>query len=82
MQEDLSKYSVFYKNTHKGHKLDFDHSLGTVQMHGQFPLGEKELTVSLYQAVILLLFNDGNEVSYGDIKEATRLGNEFLTLLI
>ena len=35
---------------------------------------DKELSVSLYQAVILMLFNDASELSFMDIKEQTRLG--------
>ncbi|OBZ79494.1 Cullin-4 [Grifola frondosa] len=73
MQDDLTKYTTFYKNKHKGHKLDWDHALGTATLKAQFKIGEKELSVSLYQAVVLLLFNDSEEISYNDVKMQTGL---------
>lgn len=74
MQEDLDKYTAFYKEAHKGRKLDFDHSLGTVTMRARFNAGDKELSISLYQAVVLLLFNEGSEIGFKEIKETTRMG--------
>ena len=74
MQEDLTRFATFHRSNHPNHRLDFDHSLGTVQLHAVFAAGPKELTVSLYQAVILLLFNDQDEISFAEIKETTRLG--------
>ncbi|OSD05750.1 Cullin-domain-containing protein [Trametes coccinea BRFM310] len=73
MQEDLVDYTEFYKKKHQGRKLDWDHALGTATLKARFSAGEKELSVSLYQAVILLLFNDETTISYADIKEQTRL---------
>ncbi|EMD41477.1 hypothetical protein CERSUDRAFT_110046 [Gelatoporia subvermispora B] len=73
MQEELIKYSAFYKSKHQGRKLDWDHSLGIATLKAQFKPGEKELSVSLYQAVVLLLFNDGEEISFPDIKAQTRM---------
>ena len=74
MQKDLDAFLAYYKSKYKGRKLDWDHALGTVTMKARFTSGEKELSVSLYQAVILLLFNDSDSLSYADIKEQTRLG--------
>lgn len=74
MQDDLMKYSTFYKNKHQGHKLDWDHALGTAILRARFKNGEKELSVSLYQALILLLFNEDTELTFEDIKERTRMG--------
>ncbi|KAH9947362.1 Cullin-domain-containing protein [Amylocystis lapponica] len=73
MQEDLAKYSAFYKSKHQGHKLDWDHALGTALLRARFKNGEKELSVSLYQAVVLLLFNDSTELSFSDTKVQTRM---------
>ncbi|KAH8111451.1 Cullin-domain-containing protein [Phellopilus nigrolimitatus] len=73
MQADLSKYATFYKNKHQGRKLDFDHALGTASLRGRFAAGEKELSVSLHQALVLLLFNDEDEIGFLDIKTQTRM---------
>ncbi|KAI1789168.1 Cullin-4B [Ganoderma leucocontextum] len=73
MQDDLSTFTQYYKSKHQGRALDWDHALGTAILRAQFLAGEKELSVSLYQAVILLLFNGDTEIGYADIKEQTSL---------
>ena len=74
MQSDLDAFVAFYKSKHQGRKLDWDHSLGTTTLKARFKAGPKELTVSLYQAIVLLLFNDAAEIGYSQILEATRMG--------
>ena len=74
MQDQLTSYAAFYKARHKGHKLDWDHALGTATLKGRFNSAQKELSVSLYQAIILLLFNEATELSYADILDHTRMG--------
>lgn len=74
MQADLNHYTTFYKIKHQGHKLDLDHSLGTATVKARFAAGPKDLTVSLYQAVVLLLFNKETEIGYRYILEETRMG--------
>ncbi|THH31569.1 hypothetical protein EUX98_g2606 [Antrodiella citrinella] len=72
MQADLTRYTAFYKLKHQGHKLDWDHALGTATLRARFARGEKELSVSLYQALVLLLFNEEDtEIGFADIKETT-----------
>ncbi|KAH9850620.1 Cullin-domain-containing protein [Lenzites betulinus] len=73
MQDDLIAYTEFYKKHHQGHKLDWDHALGTATMRARFKAGEKELSVSLYQAAMLLLFNEEPTITYADLKEQTGL---------
>ena len=74
MHTDLLHYTTFYKAKHQGHKLEWDHSLGTATIKARFDAGNKDLSVSLYQAVVLLLFNDETEIGYKVILEATRMG--------
>ncbi|KDR70101.1 hypothetical protein GALMADRAFT_255498 [Galerina marginata CBS 339.88] len=71
MQAELTQYADYYKSKHSGHVLDWDHSLGTVTLKARFTAGIKELNVSMYQALVLLLFNDETDLSYEDIKEQT-----------
>ncbi|OJT08512.1 Cullin-4 [Trametes pubescens] len=73
MQDDLSAYTAFYKKHHQGRKLDWDHALGTATLRARFKAGEKELSVSLYQGAVLLLFNDEATYAYADIKAQTGL---------
>lgn len=74
MQTELSSYSQFYKDKHKGRKLDWDHGLGTASIQARFPKGIKDLRVSLHQALVLLLFNEQTRIVYTDIKEETKIG--------
>jgi len=74
MAEQLMKYDAFYKSKHSGRVLDWEHSLGTATLKARFAKGYKELSVSLFQAVVLLLFNDADELSYSEISESVRMG--------
>ena len=74
MQNQLAAFQDFYTGKHKGRKLVFDHSLGTAQLRARFKAGDKELQVSLYQALVLLLFNDQEEIGFEEIKEQIQIG--------
>jgi cullin 4 len=74
MLGSLERYSTYYQAKHKPRKLDWFHSLGTATLTARFPKGEKELSVSLYQATILLLFNDVAKMGYKEIKQQTSMG--------
>ncbi|KAJ3485804.1 hypothetical protein NLI96_g4680 [Meripilus lineatus] len=73
METELLKYTAFYKGKHQGHKLDWYHSLGTATLRARFDTGAKELSVSLHQAAVLLLFNNEMDISFKDIKNAIPL---------
>ncbi|KAF8527847.1 Cullin-4B [Hysterangium stoloniferum] len=74
----VERYSEFYKSKHKQRKLDWFHSLGTVTLTARFPKGEKELSVSLYQASVLLLFNNSIKLGYTEVQQQTNMGDEDL----
>lgn len=74
MQAELTAFGDYYKQNHSGHVLDWDHALGTATLKGWFNASAKELSVSLYQGVVLLLFNESAELSFAEILEHTRMG--------
>ncbi len=74
MQSELDGFAAFNNEKHQGHKIEWSHALGTVSLRAHFPAGQKELSVSLYQAVILLLFNDMAEISFSDVKLHAGIG--------
>lgn len=78
MQSELDSYTRFYKHKHANRRLEFDHSLGGATLKGRFREGSKDLTVSLYQAVILLQFNDTAELSFDYLKQNMRMGVSLL----
>ncbi|KAJ7169497.1 Cullin family-domain-containing protein [Mycena filopes] len=72
MQQELGAFEKFYQDKHTGRTLWWQHSVGTVTMTGTFKAGKKELSVSLFQATVLLLFNRHLELSFSDIFEELR----------
>jgi cullin 4 len=74
MQAQLAEYEKFYSHKHKSRVLDWDHALGTATITARFKEGEKELSLSLYQAVILLLFNNRNEIPFTELAVITGMG--------
>ncbi|KAI9362431.1 cullin-4B-like protein [Zopfochytrium polystomum] len=66
-------FKDFYMSKYSGRQLTWCPSLGHCVVKAQFKKGAKELSVSLYQALVLLLFNESNTVSYTDIKTQTNL---------
>lgn len=54
----IDGFERHYKSKHSGRKLEWKHALAHCQMKASFAKGSKELVVSSFQAIILLLFND------------------------
>ena len=74
MSEQLSSFTEFYKKKHGNRVLNWDHALGNASVIGYFKGVKKELLVSLYQAIVLLQFNDNTGgISCNEIKTATRM---------
>ncbi|KAI7692871.1 Cullin-4A [Sarcoptes scabiei] len=72
----------FYVSKHMGRKLQWQRNLGHCILKAYFRTGVKELQVSLFQALILLLFNDGDGLSLSDIKSKTMIEeNELIRTL-
>jgi hypothetical protein len=53
----IERFDQFYKNKHTGRVLTWKHSLAHCSIKGSFAKGSKELLVSAYQAVVLIMFN-------------------------
>lgn len=77
LQDELTAFTAYYKLKYKGRTLEWDHSLGTAMLEAQFTKGVKKLTVSLYQAVVLLLFNAERELRFEDVKAGAGMGAFF-----
>ncbi|KAI8062175.1 cullin-4-like protein [Gongronella butleri] len=78
MVELQNAYEAFYKATHKGKRLTWRNALGTCTVKARFAQGLKELAVSQFQAVVLLLFNDADTLTYKEIATATNLDDKEL----
>lgn len=77
----IEKYDRHYKHKHSGRRLTWKHSLAHSVVKATFPKGVKELMVSGFQAIVLVLFNDledGGHLSFTDISKATGLVDDEL----
>lgn len=74
--EYLEAFREYYQSKQKGRKLLWRHSLANCVLKANFPRGNKELVVSAFQAIVLLLFADlpnGSSLTYKAIEAATGL---------
>ncbi|KAL3473128.1 hypothetical protein BJX99DRAFT_249177 [Aspergillus californicus] len=77
----IADFEKFYDSKYNGRKLAWKHQLAHCQLRARFPKGDKELVVSSFQAVVLLLFNElpeGGILSYNQIQDATTLPDQEL----
>ncbi|XP_015267261.1 PREDICTED: cullin-4A [Gekko japonicus] len=64
-------FKTFYLGKHSGRKLQWQTSLGHAVLKAEFKEGKKEFQVSLFQTLVLLMFNEGDEFGFEEIKMAT-----------
>ncbi|XP_064131274.1 cullin-4A isoform X2 [Loxodonta africana] len=64
-------FKTFYLGKHSGRKLQWQTTLGHAVLKAEFKEGKKEFQVSLFQTLVLLMFNEGDEFSFEEIKVAT-----------
>ena len=82
MAASAERFRAFYEARFQGRKLHWAHSLGTTALMAQFGrAGEKELHLSTFQTVVLLLFNGlepGARLGYAAIRARTGLEDKEL----
>uniref|UniRef100_A0A452HTJ6 Cullin-4B n=1 Tax=Gopherus agassizii TaxID=38772 RepID=A0A452HTJ6_9SAUR len=64
-------FKTFYLGKHSGRKLQWQTTLGHAVLKAEFKEGKKEFHVSLFQTLVLLMFNEGDEFIFEEIKMAT-----------
>ncbi|PBP27871.1 ubiquitin ligase subunit CulD [Diplocarpon rosae] len=75
----IEKYDQQYVHKHSGRRLVWKHTLAHSVMKANFKKGPKELVLSGFQAIVLLLFNgltpgaEDQSLSYKGIQSATNL---------
>ncbi|KAJ3192225.1 Cullin-4 [Irineochytrium annulatum] len=60
-------FKQFYMSKYNGRKISWQNQLGYCVLKGNFKKATKELSVSLFQAVVLLLFNDQPQLTFDSI---------------
>ncbi|KAL9914907.1 cullin 4 isoform 2-T5 [Glossina fuscipes fuscipes] len=66
-------FNKFYLAKHSGRKLQWQPTLGNCVLKARFDGGPKELLVSLFQALVLLLFNEKDNLAFEEILAATNI---------
>ncbi|KAG9102837.1 hypothetical protein FRC06_000983 [Ceratobasidium sp. 370] len=82
MAAALLRYEKYYTSKHSQRRTAWFHSLGTVVLTSRFPGGNKEISVSMYQALVLLLFNEKERFSAAEIQLRTKLSDEDLLVTL
>ena len=67
-------FNDYYVERNKGRKLTWQYSLANALMIANFKKGKKELDVSLFQALVLLMYNDKDSFTFSDILDYTKIG--------
>lgn len=73
MLEYRDLFKKFYLSKHNGRNLQWQPNLSFVLLKAQFPSRPHEIQVSLFQAVVLLLFNETDEHDLENLRAATNI---------
>ncbi|KAF7582422.1 Cullin family protein [Clavispora lusitaniae] len=77
LSQALGEFSCKYEEQgekHKFHKLDWTNfSLHQIVLLVEFDSGQKELSINLLQASVLMLFEDVDEIHYNELKMRTKM---------
>ena len=73
----IEGFTDFYMNNHSGRILTWKMNFGSADVIGRFPDKNYEFTVSGYQMVVLLLFNDTDKLSVSQIKSLAGITPEY-----
>jgi cullin-4 len=76
--ETCALFEAFYSQKHESRRLTWHHALSYVTLAANFPAGRKQLHVSLFQAAVLLQFNEADTLSYRDLAQRSGLDKEEL----
>ncbi|OQV16221.1 Cullin-4A [Hypsibius exemplaris] len=74
----MDAFQQFYVGRHSGRKLQWLANLGQCRINATYATGKKDFQVSQMQAVVLLLFNDLNDLSFDEIQKATKIETDEL----
>lgn len=83
VQEAIDRFSKYYLEKHTGRKLSWQTSAGAAELRTTFGTGpdnyrRHELCVSTYQMCILLLFNQTDSLTLGQIRTQTHIPDQEL----
>ncbi|PWA39387.1 cullin 3 [Artemisia annua] len=68
-----NKFKTYYLGTHSGRRLTWQTNMGSADIKATFGRAKHELNVSTYQMCVLMLFNNGDGLSYREVEQATEI---------
>ncbi|EIW72204.1 hypothetical protein TREMEDRAFT_24724, partial [Tremella mesenterica DSM 1558] len=71
LQRSIDAFTQWYSTQHQNRQLSWRYQLATVTMTARFDSGRYEITLSLFQAVVLLQFNEDDSLSFKELHERT-----------
>ncbi|WOO85803.1 Cullin-4A [Vanrija pseudolonga] len=71
LQASIDAFSSWYATQHSNRQLSWRHQLGTVTLSARFDSGKFEIGVSLFQAVVMLQFNEADVFDFSELKART-----------
>jgi len=74
LQSSIDAFTEWYATQHRNRQLSWRPQLGTVTLTARFESGKYEIGVSLFQAIVLLHFNDDNSLDVKEIQARTGIG--------
>lgn len=78
MEQTCNVFKDFYLHAHSGRKLTWQYNMGTCDVRANGFDKPYEINVSTFQACILLLFNENESLTYGDILQLTKIPSKDL----
>lgn len=63
------QFKEFYNTAHSGRKLAWQTNMGTAEIRATFGTKKHEISCSTHQMIVLMLLNDSESLTYGEIAE-------------
>lgn len=86
LPDDLLNYQAifakYYTSIHSGRKLDWQPHLGHCIIRATLGAAVKELVVSFFQAITLLLFQESSRLTSAEIEELTKMDRKDLLMTL
>lgn len=76
LQSSVDQFSQWYSVQHKNRQLSWRWQLATVVLTARFSGTKYEIGVSLFQAVVLMCFNEDDALGVDEIKTRTGIGEQ------
>lgn len=71
LQASIDAFTQWYSTQHQNRQLSWRYQLATVTMSARFDSGKYEMTLSLFQAVVLLQYNEEDHLTFKELQERT-----------